>query len=97
MAPDHAAVFAEAGWTPEDIRQAIHRATTIPFRKLMLNQSPEAFVASHPELQWLLDAPDTLVTVNPSPECFEFFVVGASAGRSQFCFGGTHSVTRGIA
>lgn len=96
MAPDHAAVFAGAGWTPEDIRQAIHRQTKIPFRKLMLNQSPDAFIASHPELLWLLDAPDTLVTVNPSPDCFEFFVVGASAGRSQFCFGGTHSVTTAV-
>jgi hypothetical protein len=97
MAPDHAAVFGEAGWTPDDIKQAIHRATTIPFRKLMLNQAPDAFVASHPELLWLLDAPDTMVTVNPSPDCFEFFVVGASAGRSQFCFGGTHSVTKAVA
>jgi hypothetical protein len=96
MAPDHAAVFAKAGWTPDDIRQAIHRATVLPFRKLMLNQAPDAFIASHPELLWLLDAPDTLVTVNPSPECFEFFVVGASAGRSQFCFGGTNSVTKPV-
>ena len=31
-----------------------------------------------------------------SPECFEFFVVGGGAGRSQFCFGGTHSVTRPV-
>jgi hypothetical protein len=96
MAPDHADAFAGAGWTPEDIRQAIHKATVLPFAKLMLNQSPDAFVASHPELLWLLDAPETLVTVNPSPECFEFFVVGASAGRSQFCFGGTNSVTKAV-
>ena len=45
-------------------------------------------------VMYLLDAPETMVTVNPSPECFEFFVVGASAGRSQFCFGGTNSVTK---
>lgn len=96
MAPDHAEVFAGAGWMPEDIRQAIHRATVLPFGKLMLNQAPDAFTASHPELLWLLDAPETLVTVNPSPECFEFFVVGASAGRSQFCFGGTNSVTKAV-
>jgi hypothetical protein len=96
MAPDHADVFAKAGWKPEDIRQAIHRATVLPFEKLMINQAPDAFVASHPELLWLLDAPETLVTVNPSPECFEFFVVGASAGRSQFCFGGTNSVTKPV-
>lgn len=96
LAPDHAAVFGAAGWTPADIRTAIHRQTKISFRKLMLNQSYDAFRASHPELLWLLDDPDTLVTVNPSPECFELFVVGASAGRSQFCFGGTNSVTKPV-
>jgi hypothetical protein len=96
MAPDHASVFGNAGWTPTDIANAIHRQTTISFRKLMLNQSYEAFRASHPELLWLLDAPETLVSVNPSPDSFEFFVVGASAGRSQFCFGGTNSVTKAI-
>jgi hypothetical protein len=96
MAPDHASVFGNAGWTPTDIQNAIHRQTTIAFRKLMLNQSYDAFRVSHPELLWLLDAPDTLVSVNPSPDSFEFFVVGASAGRSQFCFGGTNSVTKAI-
>ncbi|WP_433496397.1 UGSC family (seleno)protein [Sphaerimonospora sp. CA-214678] len=97
MAPDHAAAFAAAGWTPERIREAIHRRTKLPFRQLMLNQSMDAFETSHPELRWLLDAPDTMVTVNPSAECFEFFVVGAKAGRSQFCFGGTNSVTKPVA
>ncbi|MEV0595521.1 UGSC family (seleno)protein [Nonomuraea cavernae] len=96
MAPDHAAVFAAAGWTPADIREAIHRRTKISFRQLMLNQSMPAFETSHPELRWLLDAPDTMVTVNPSADCFEFFVVGAKAGRSQFCFGGTNSVTKPV-
>ncbi len=96
MAPDHAAAFAAAGWTPERIREAIHRRTKLPFRQLMLNQSMDAFETSHPELRWLLDAPDTMVTVNPSAECFEFFVVGAKAGRSQFCFGGTNSVTKPV-
>jgi hypothetical protein len=62
----------------------------------MLNQEYDSFMQAHPELSWLLDAPETLVTVNPSPDCFEFFVVGGSAGRSQFCFGGTNSVTKRI-
>jgi hypothetical protein len=96
MAPDHASVFAAAGWTPEDIREAIHQQTELPFRQLMLNQEYDAFRTAHPELLWLLDAPETMVTVNPSPACFEFFVVGASAGRSQFCFGGTNSVTMAV-
>jgi hypothetical protein len=96
MAPDHASVFAQAGWTPQDIREAIQHRTKIQFRKLMINQSYDAFRTSHPELRWLEDEPETLVTVNPSPDCFEFFVVGAKAGRSQFCFGGTNSVTRAV-
>jgi hypothetical protein len=96
MAPDHASVFSAAGWTPDDIRTAIHRRTKLEFRQLMLNQEYDAFRTAHPELLWLLDAPETMVTVNPSPDCFEFFVVGASAGRSQFCFGGTNSVTKAV-
>jgi hypothetical protein len=96
MAPDHAAVFARAGWTPDDIKQAIHRASKLTFRQVMLNQEYDAFKASHPELLWLLDAPETMINVYPSPDCFEFFVVGASAGRSQFCFGGTNTVTKKV-
>jgi hypothetical protein len=97
MAPDHADVFARAGWGPRDIAEAIHRQTKLPFRKVMLNQEYDAFRQAHPELAWLEDAPETLINVMPSVDCWEFFVVGASAGRSQYCFGGTHSVTRAIA
>jgi hypothetical protein len=75
---------------------AIHRRTKLQFRQIMLNQEYDSFTNAHPELLWLLDAPETMVTVNPSPDCFEFFVVGASAGRSQFCFGGTNSVTKPV-
>ena len=87
VAPDHAAVFAKAGWGPKEIREAIHRKDQkLKFRGIMLNQEYDAFRQAHPELSWLEDAPDTMVTVNPSADCFEFFVVGAKAGRSQFCF-----------
>jgi hypothetical protein len=94
MCPDHASAFARAGWSLKDIREAIHAATQLPFRKLMINQSYDGFRTAHPELLHLLDAPDTDVHVNPSADCFEFFVVGGYAGRSQFCFGGTNSVTK---
>jgi hypothetical protein len=96
MAPDHAAVFAKAGWSIDDMKQAIHRQTRIQFRKAMINKSYEGFKTAHPELSWLMDQPETLVSVNPSADCFEFFVVGATAGRSQYCFGGTNSVTRKV-
>lgn len=96
MAPDHAAAFDKAGWTPKDIREALHRATKLSFREVMLNQEYDGFRFAHPELSWLEDAPETLVNVMPNAESFEFFVVGASAGRSQYCFGGTNSVTKAV-
>ncbi len=96
MAPDHASVFSKAGWSIDDIKQAIHRKTRIEFRKAMINKSYDGFKTAHPELQWLLDQPETMVSVSPSADCYEFFVVGASAGRSQYCFGGTNSVTKAV-
>jgi hypothetical protein len=96
MAPDHAHVFHQAGWSPRDIATALHRATKLPFRKIMLNQEYDAFRQAHPDLLWLEDAPETLVNVMPSIDSFEFFVTGASAGRSQYCFGGTNSVTKAV-
>jgi hypothetical protein len=96
MAPDHADVFARAGWGPKDIAAAIHKETKLPFRKLMLNQEYDSFRQAHPELAWLEDAPETMVNVMPSVDCWEFFVVGASAGRSQYCFGGTNTLTKAV-
>ena len=96
MAPDHAAVFDKAGWGPQDIAEAVHQRTRMTFREVMLNKDYDGFHVAHPELSWLEDQPDTMVSVMPSAECFEYFVVGASAGRSQYCFGGTHSVTRKV-
>ncbi|WP_157216633.1 UGSC family (seleno)protein [Flavisphingomonas formosensis] len=96
LAPDHADVFARGGWGPQDIAEAIHRRTKLSFADLMLNQEYDSFRTSHPELAWLEDAPETLVNVMPGVDSWEFFVVGASAGRSQYCFGGTHSVTKPV-
>jgi hypothetical protein len=96
MAPDHAARFAKAGWGPKEIREALHKRTKLSFRQVMLNQEYDGFRFAHPELAWLEDAPETMVNVMPNAESFEFFVVGAAAGRSQYCFGGTNSVTRAI-
>ncbi len=96
MAPDHAARFDKAGWGPERIREALHKRTKLPFRQVMLNQEYDGFRFAHPELSFLEDAPETMVNVMPSADTFEFFVVGAAAGRSQYCFGGTNSVTKAV-
>jgi len=96
MCPEHAEVFAGAGWTIDDIKDALHRHSRLPFRTAMVNKPLPLFEASHPELQWLLDAPDTEVSLYPSPECFQVFVVGAVAGRSLYFHGGTVAATRPV-
>jgi hypothetical protein len=97
MCPEHAAKFAAAGWSPSDVKQALWRRSRMPFGKLMLNQPTELFRNLHPNMTWLLDAPDTEVPVYPGPDNFDIFVVGAEAGRSLYFFGGTHSVTKPVA
>jgi hypothetical protein len=96
LCPEHAEVFGAAGWSPRDAKEALYRRTRLAFRKLMLNQPMRSFEVAHPELRWLQDAPDTEISVFPTPDCFEFFVVGGDAGRSLYHFGGTLSVTRPV-
>ena len=96
LCPDHAAVFAQAGWSLTDVKEALHRTCRLPFRTLMLNKPERSFQASHPNLRWLEDQPDTLVSVFPSADCFDLFVVGADAGRSLYFPGGSMSVTREV-
>jgi hypothetical protein len=96
LCPEHAEVFGAAGWTPRDVKEALFRRTRLSFRKLMLNQPMRSFEVAHPELRWLQDAPDTEISVFPTPYCFELFVVGGDAGRSLYHFGGTLSVTRPV-
>ena len=96
MCPEHAEAFANAGWTVEDIKQALHRRSTLPFRTAMVNKPLPLFSASHPELAHLLDDPDAEVHLYPSADCFQVFVVGAVAGRSLYFHGGTVSVTRPV-
>jgi hypothetical protein len=96
MCPEHAAVFANAGWSIDDIKVALHERSTVPFRTAMVNKPLPLFAASHPELAHLLDDPEAPVHLYPSPECFQVFVVGAVAGRSLYFHGGTVSVTRPV-
>ncbi len=96
MCPEHAEAFAAAGWSIEDVKSALHSASRVPFRQAMINKPMPLFKASHPELQFLLDHPDVPVSLYPSPECFQVFVVGAVAGRSLYFHGGTVSVTKAV-
>ncbi len=94
ICPDHARIFAQAGWSKQHVRQALYRESQMPFRTLMLNKEPKALLQAHPELQWLFDRPDTLVPIVETPECFELAVVGGAAGRGAYLFGCGEPVTK---
>lgn len=94
ICPEHAEIFAKAGWTKKDIRRAIHRAARLPFKTLMQTKEKKSFNAAHPELAWLWDSPDTLLPVLEDEDCYDIIVVGATAGRSQFWWGCGATVTK---
>jgi len=96
LCPDHAAAFHRAGWSLQDIRQALFEGSRMSFRELMLAKTDELFTVCHPHLQWLRDAPETKISVHMHPEVFDLFVVGADAGWSTFHNGGTYSITREV-
>ena len=94
ICPEHAHNFARAGWTKDRLREAMHRGAQMPFRLLMAQKEPKAFLAAHPELEWLLDKPETLLPVVETPDCFEMAVVGGQAGRGAYLFGCGEPVTK---
>ena len=93
ICPEHAQIFARAGWGRRDIQQALYQAARMPFRTLMLNKEPKAMEVAHPELAWLADHPDLLLPVVETPECFEIAVVGGAAGRGAYFYGAGEPVT----
>jgi hypothetical protein len=93
ICPEHAQVFARAGWGRAEIQAALYRQARLPFRTLMLNKEPKALLTAHPELGWLRDHPDLALPVVEDPGCFEIAVVGATAGRGTYFFGAGEPVT----
>jgi hypothetical protein len=93
ICPEHAQIFARAGWGRGEIQEALYRAARVPFRTLMLNKEPKAMAIAHPELAWLADHPDLPLPVVEDPGCFDLAVVGAAAGRGAYFYGAGEPVT----
>jgi len=96
LCPDHAALFKRAGWTLNDLKQALYDGCRVSFREAMLNKQPELFKHSLPHMQWLWDQPETQISIFGSPDNFDIFVTGGDAGWSTWHDGGTYSITREI-
>lgn len=100
IAPEHAKVFSQAGWSKQDIARALHKQARLSFRTLMINKNPAALEASHPELAWLWDSPDTMMPILEGPDCYDLMVVGApvgeGVGRGTLFYGAGTPVTKVI-
>jgi hypothetical protein len=96
IAPDHAGVFRDAGWSRSDVQQAMYAQARMSFETLMLTKEPESFNEAHPELAWLWDSPETLLPVLEDPECYEVAVVGGPAGRGEIFLGAGGPITKEI-
>jgi hypothetical protein len=96
VCPEHAQVFAKAGWGRARIQEALYRAARVPFATMMLNKEPKAMAVAHPELGWMADHPDLPVPVVEDPECFDIAVVGGAAGRGAYFYGAGEPVTLAV-
>ena len=70
----------------------------MPFRKHYSGTCPDSKCGrkvslARPELAWLLDQPETMITAAESPECYKVFTTGGAGGKSQFIFGGSDIAT----
>jgi len=93
ICPEHAQIFAGAGWGRRQIQEALYRAARMPFRTLMLNKERKAMAVAHPELGWLHEHPALPLPVVEDPSCYDIAVVGGAAGRGAYFYGAGEPVT----
>ncbi len=97
LAPQHARVFKEGGWTQKEIAEAMYRHGRLPFGFLSSRLEHSAIRSAHPELAWLWDSPDTLVPVLETADCYEVIVAGSpGSNRSSFSWGMGGPVTKTV-
>ncbi len=96
LCPEHADIIARAGWSKADVRHYLYHHATMSFRELRANREPSTLRVGRPDLQWLVNQPDTQVPVVELPECYEIVVVGGAAGRSMYFYGAHEAITKPI-
>ena len=79
ICPEHAALFADAGWSKEDLRRAIHETAVKPARELRGYGETTAAVQTADD--------DTRIPKWESPEYVVIVVAGGDAGRYSAVLG----------
>jgi hypothetical protein len=100
LAPDHARMIAEAGWTKADVRRYIHRTGRLPMRTFLdrgsIKRDEKGVWRARPDLQWLENHPDLEVPVLASADSLLVFVAGGTGNISLFFWGVYGSGTQRI-
>jgi hypothetical protein len=94
LAPEHAKVVHDAGWSKDDVREFIY-ADSFQRAKFVLNcAKPDSFRDSR---RWALEVgEDELIQAMESPACVNIAVVGGATGKGQFLPGIGAAVTRSV-
>ena len=83
IAPEHAAMFAKAGWTKDHLRSAIFEEVQRPARELKRGETTPMVENA---------APDEMIPKWPVPERIQIIVAGGEAGRFSAVIGPSMSM-----
>jgi len=100
IAPDHARIMAQAGWSKADVKNYLHRTARMPLKRLFrgrdLKRDSFGNWFDRPDLQWMEEYPDMEVPIAASPDSFVVAVAGGPGNVSEFFWGIYGSATKVI-
>jgi hypothetical protein len=97
VGPEHAAIFAAAGFSKHDLRKALWDATKMPGHRMAQRDFERVVQSRRAELGEITR--DTLLPIASAPEGIGIVVAGGPGTHSVYvpCFGNSRAVTRAIA
>ena len=96
LCPDHAKAFNDAGWSLNDLKQALFDGSRMSFHKLMLNKPKQGLRRRPPSPSVAVGHARHRGLALPQPRRLRHPRGRADAGRSLYHYGGTLSITRPV-
>lgn len=96
LAPEHADILHQAGYTKSAVKQRLWELTRMPARRMSVKDLLRVRASRAEELGEI--GPDTLLPIAPRPDDIWFIVAGGPGTHSIYvpCFGNSHAVTREV-
>jgi hypothetical protein len=85
LPPSAAKIFADAGWTKQDIRAHLFKHACIP-KSVWLQSSRFTFDGGrNMARKWREAPPDAMIPIVLFPEAFQIIVVGGPSNKMSYC------------